>query len=317
MRGRAPPSIEGAWSASIAATAVSYARRVSDGTAATPAIPYFLLNQTQVVRVEGSGAEVAIEVRPWLDGTPDIGVHAATVTLADMMLTYGATTRMSAGLMPVSLGLRLDYWRRPAPVGTRLIGRAGVVEADGDVLLVRGQVEDDGQVLATATLRAVLTPIEPVASVPSGAPLPRAAVVAVVPTDGPWVGPAGDVEGILRLRAAALFGLELVRAGDGVVELSARPGADLERTQGVVHGGAVPVMGQLACAAALASAGLDQGRRLDTATEFLRPTAVGKPLRTLARVVHRSRRVAMVHAEVVNADGRPTARVYETVAFDG
>ena len=91
----------------------------------------------------------------------------------------------------------------------------------------------------------------------------------------------GFVETVLSLAAAHLCGLRLLRAGEGIVELAGRADAQLERTEGVVHGGAVPVLGQLACAAALASAfpEMPAPRRLDTNTEFLRPTLVEAPWR--------------------------------------
>jgi uncharacterized protein (TIGR00369 family) len=140
-----------------------------------------------------------------------------------------------------------------------------------------------------------------------------------LPAD-PWAQAAGPaeavdpVEAVLSLPAARLAGIRALRIGNGIVELAGRAGDQLERTEGVVHGGAVPVLGQLGCAAALASAFPDAAapRRLDTNTEFLRPTLVDAPITIRARVVHRSRRVVVTHAEIVNEEGKPTARVYET-----
>ena len=73
------------------------------------------------------------------------------------------------------------------------------------------------------------------------------------------------------------------------------------------------MIGGLACAAALASAfpGI-RPRRLDVAVDYLRPIAIGQPAVVRARVVQRSRRIVKTHAEIVNADGKPTARIYET-----
>ena len=153
----------------------------------------------------------------------------------------------------------------------------------------------------TPLVELVPLPVEPW---PAAAAAPAAASTAV--------------ETVLWLPAARLCGLQLLRSGAGIVELAGRADAQLERTEGVVHGGAVPMLGQLACAAALAAAfpDLRAPRRLDTNTEFLRPTLVEAPIALRARVVHRSRRVVTTHAEIFNEEGKPTARVYETAMLD-
>ncbi len=293
-------------------------------TEPTPPVPFFLLNGLEILDVGEGGAVCSSEVRPWLEGTEELGIQAATVALADCVLNYSATHLLSGDSFPVSLGLRLDYWRLPPALGTGLTGHASLEAAVGDALLIRGRVEGPEGVLATATLRSML--------VPRGGPTGGASRSTVamrelvpLPTD-PWPQPAGPagparpaewvdpVEAVLSLPASRLAGIRALRIGNGIVELAGRAGDQLERTIGVVHGGAVPVLGQLGCAAALASAFPDAAapRRLDTNTEFLRPTLVDAPITIRARVVHRSRRVVVTHAEIVNEEGKPTARVYET-----
>ncbi len=284
-----------------------------DGPAiATPPVPFFLLNGLEVHAVGEGGAVCACEVRSWLDGAAELGIQAAAVALADCALNYAVAYRPREGRYPVSLGLRLDFWAPPPASGSRLTGTAEVEQAGGDAFLVRGRIEGPEGVVATATLRTLLVANDarPGPAGPGSSP-----TVEVVPGPAdPWPPAAGPVDAVLSLPAAGLADLRVHRVGDGIVELTARPGAPLERTEGVVHGGAVPILGQLAGAAALASAfpGAPAAFRLDTNTEFLRPTFVNAPITIRARVVHRSRRVAAIHAEVLNQDGKPTARVYET-----
>ncbi len=283
----------------------------------TPPVPFFLLNALEVVDVGEGGSVCSSRVNPWLERAGDLGIQAAAVALADCVLSYAVTQLVTGRSFPVTLGLRLDYWRDPPGVGAELTGYGRLEANVGDALLVRGRVEGLDGVQASATLRSVLATSRRRGELASPA-RSSSALVEVVPLPvDPWPAAAAataSVETVLSLAASHLCGLRLLRAGDGIVELAGRAGAQLERTEGVVHGGAVPVLGQLAGAAALAAAFPDMPapRRLDTNTEFLRPTLVEAPIALRARVVHRSRRVVTTHAEIFNEAGKPTARVYET-----
>jgi uncharacterized protein (TIGR00369 family) len=284
---------------------------------ATPPVPFFLLNGLEIHEVGEGGAVCSSEVRPWLAGAGELGIQAATIALADCVLNYSATHLLSGGSFPVSLGLRLDYWRHPPALGSGLTGHASLEAAVGDALLVRGRIEGPAGVLATATLRSMLVSRSGPTGGASRSMVAKRELVPIPPEPGPPPPPAGAgeaLEAVLSLPAARLAGMRALRVGEGIVEVAGRAGAELERTEGVVHGGAVPVIGQLGCAAALASAFPDAPapRRLDTNTEFLRPTLVDAPITIRARVVHQSRRVVVAHAEILNEEGKPTARIYET-----
>jgi acyl-coenzyme A thioesterase PaaI-like protein len=287
-----------------------------DAGRTTPPVPFFVLNGLDVLEVGAAGAVCSTEVRPWLEGTAELGIQAATVALADCALNYAAAHRSSGDLFPVSLGLRLDFWCPPPVLGSRLSGIASVEAVSGDAFLIRGQINGPEAVLATATLRSLLVS----KSAPSG-PSGRwdaSRVALVPPPDDASSGLTPTLDAVLSLSAARLAALDVLRTATGMVELAARPDATLERTEGVVHGGAVPVLGQLGCAAALALAIPESPspRRLDTTTEFLRPTFVGAALTIRARLVHRSRRIVATQAEILNDEGKPTARVYETALLE-
>jgi uncharacterized protein (TIGR00369 family) len=103
--------------------------------------------------------------------------------------------------------------------------------------------------------------------------------------------------------------------GEGVVEFAVEPQVQFERSQGIVHGGAVPIIGQLANTAALISAfPALLPTSLDITIQYLRPLFVAQPSSVRARVVHASRRVLMADAEIWNAAGKIVARIHETVA---
>ncbi len=287
----------------------------------TTLVPFFLLNAFETLELGDGEATCTTVVTPWLDGAGELGIQAAATALADCALSFAAATQTDSGTMPVTLSMRLDFRGPPPRPGTRLTGTAAVRPAQGAQLLVQGSVEGPDGVVASASLRSLLIewrPPAPAAGGPGAAPLRAEPVEIVRLPDEPWSPPAASVQDVLDLPAARLAGLSAVRVGDGLVELDATPAADFGRSQGMVHGGAIPVLGELACAAAFASA-LPAGvvpRRLDVATDYLRPMPVGVPLRVRARVVHRSRQVAMTHAELSSPEGKPLARVYETAALD-
>lgn len=282
----------------------------------TPVVPFFSLNHFELIGLEERTARCATEVTPWLAGTAELGIPAGALALADCLLSYGATSvRPAENVVTLSLGVEL--WGSPSRVGTRLTGSASVMPAEGPVLLVHGDIEAGGATVASCTLRAMIGRRD-AAPPPAGDARPVTPIEIVPLPAGSWPPPAGPVDEVLALPAATAAGMACLRVGDGVVELSATPGPELARTAGSVHGGAVPILGELACAAALASAfpGV-RPRRLGVRVDYLRPTAVGRPAVLRARIVHRSRRVVMTHAEICNAEGKPTARIYDTSVIAG
>lgn len=266
--------------------------------------------------MDETGATCRSDVRPWLAGTPEEGIQAAAAGLGDSLMSYAAAHRCPPGTMPVTVSMRLEFVAPPPPVGSRLTGQASIVPASGEVLLARGEMAGPAGTVAVGTLRSLLVPV-------SGT-VPRAGgqgeVVRVVPPPVRQEGfspPPPALGRLLELEAAAMVGLELVTWRPGAVELTAEPAPPLERTDGVVHGGAIPIIGQLAAAALASDSGQARATLLDLAVDYLRPTRVGEAVRARAHLVHRSRRLVSIHTEIVNAEGRPTARVYETVVVAG
>ncbi len=280
--------------------------------ARSPSTSAFLaLNHVELVRLDKAGAACSSDVGSWLEGTPEAGIPAAVVALADAALSYGASARTPVGLMPVTLGMRVDFWGPPPSVGTQLSGQADTAPIGEDVLFVRGEFSATPDVVATAVLRALLVPDarQPAATSPSQ---PDRGATAQ-PSIRPQFFPSDPVNRLLSLPAAELAGLTPIAIGDGSVEIGVHPHEQFERSAGIVHGGAVPIIGQLANALALASAYPTLvARRLDITTEYLRPLFVGQPACVRARITHNSRRVLVTDAEIWNSADKLVARIHET-----
>ncbi|MDE3203880.1 MAG: hotdog fold thioesterase [Acidobacteriota bacterium] len=291
-------------------------------------LPFCDLNHLEVLEVGGGRARCATTAGPWLAGSDEFGIPSAAAALADMVLMYACSTRSTPGMMPVTATLRVDLWTDPPPVGSRLVGEAEVQGADGDLLLVSGRIGVGGRTVATATIRSMLVPlvIGPGPSLPGATPVSPVAAETPHPSATPTArssaavpeAPTPAVDAVLALPAAVLAGMELVALGDERIDLTARPGADLERTGGVLHGGAVPLLSGLASSALLAATIRTQQRprRLDLTADYIRPTPMGTSLSVTSTIVQRTRRLIKIHSEILDAGGRITARVYETAALD-
>jgi uncharacterized protein (TIGR00369 family) len=289
--------------------------------ASVPPVPYFeLLRMLDASSEDGSSA-CEMEVGGWLAGMPPLGIHTAVTGFADCVLSYAAIPRGSKD-QRVTLGLHVDFWRPPPAVGTRLTGTAELQSEHGPAALVLGRLLDGDQVLATASLRSMVVsaPLAASTSAPTAA-RPRAVPDPPVAADHPnqpLLAP--DVERVLDLSREAIGATHLTLGSDGTgaVSMHLVPPPQLERTTGVVHGGAVVNIAQLASAASAQSV-LPAGvypRRLSATIDYLRPTLVGEALVATATVAHRSRRVLLVNVELRGADGRPTARFADRCVTD-
>jgi uncharacterized protein (TIGR00369 family) len=285
-----------------------------------PYLPFCDINALEVLEVGEGRARAASTVGPWLEGAASYDVPAGAAALADMVLMYASSTRSTSGLMPVTASLRLDLWSPPPPVGTRLLGEAEVDGADGDVLLVRGRITAGERVVATATIRSMMVPVVVQPTAGSASPA-EAGPTRERPKRPDRPSPhttLSRLDSVLGLPAARLAGLDLVEVTEGAITLRADPDGDLERTGGVLHGGAVPLLATLTSSALLAIAlPADlRTRRLDVSADYVRPTMIASDLIVRSWIVERSRRLVKIHSEVVDPGGRVTARVYETVGLE-
>ncbi len=288
-------------------------------------VPFFVLNELSVQAAGEGTAECRTEVLPWLDGTPELGIHAGVAGLMDIVLSYAASTSATATEMFVSLGMRIQAWEIPPPAGTRLSGSASVQTAHGGVVLTSGRIIADGVTVASGTLQSMSVPrIVPTslaggepARATAAAPLQssqRAGLVHASPDLRVRSPNAESLSEVVELPVSTMCGLRMERANGDQISLGVVPPPSFERTGGVVHGGAVPILGQLACAALIAAT-VDpdrEARRTEFAVDYLRPAFIGRQYTLTAAVVHRSRRVMIIAGEVLDETGRMTSRYSET-----
>jgi uncharacterized protein (TIGR00369 family) len=213
----------------------------------------------------------------------------------DSVLSYPASAGARDGEMFVSVGMRIQHWELPPQVGAILQGSASILTGNGAMMLTSGEARADGRTIATGTLQSIAVPR---ARTQDQAP----GLVDHAET------PSNSVSTVLDLPLSRMCRLEIDREEAGTIVLSAVAPPEFERNGGVVHGGAVAILGQLACAAGLGT----KARRTELAVDYLRPTLVGQPCTLHAEVVHRSRRVAIVAGEIMDGSGRMTARFSET-----
>jgi uncharacterized protein (TIGR00369 family) len=288
-------------------------------------VPFFVLNNLSVTSAEDGVAECRTHVLPWLGGTPELGIHAAVAGLMDTVLSYAASTSASETEMFVSLGMRIQHWEGPPRVGSTLSGSASVSTAHAGVVLTGGRIEAGGVTVASGTLHSMSVPrISGASPARNGRSREKRAAVSedtrftgvVRALSDSHDGPPEDesVAAILVLPVSVLCGLRVERASPDRIELTAVAPPSFERTGGVIHGGALPILGQLACAALIART-LDrrgEARRTEFAVDYLRPAFVGRPYALTAAVAHRSRRVMIVAGEVLDETGRLVSRYSET-----
>lgn len=108
---------------------------------------------------------------------------------------------------------------------------------------------------------------------------------------------------------AALLGIRRLEMADGRGRFALTPRPEHMNPHGVVHGGVVYTLVDYAMGAALVSR-LGPGERcatLEITIHYLTATTGGE-LTAEARVVHRSRRIAVLEGRVLGDDGREVAR---------
>jgi len=292
---------------------------------AAPAVPFFLLNELSLQAAGEGIAQCRSEVLPWLEGTPELGIHAGVAGLMDIVLSYAASTAATETEMFVSLGMRIQHWETPPPVGTTLNGTASVQTAHRGMVLTGGRITAGELTVASGTLQSMTAPR--VASVAGDAgdgrarQIPRTAPhdsqIRSTPASPESYGSSPNeklLSQVLELPVSRMCDLG-VEGGDGdQISLAVVPPPSFERTGGVIHGGAVPILGQLACTALIAGT-LEpdrEARRIEFAVDYLRPAFVEKPYTLTAAVIHRSRRVMIIAGEILDETGKMTSRYSET-----
>lgn len=281
------------------------------------------------VETNGSWTTGRMPVSPWLvspQGRIPLGVLAVVADLA-FGVVLGSTLPPGAGFTTAELSLTRV---REAALTGELEARGKLIHSSSQMAFSEAQVFDgEGQLIAAGTSRlAVFPPMPELPKVPD----------VIVPieqptydTPDPWARtPTGDVldpavwsslSGLEVLRAQAsgdlprppigrLTGLAVTAADEGTATVT-MPATEWMATPGrTVQGGFTAMIADAALACAIQTH-MERGDSfvpVDVKVNYLRPVIPdGRPLTGVGTVTHRGRSLAVAHATVTNADGKPVA----------
>jgi len=287
--------------------------------------PLFHLTGLEFVEVGVGTATSAMPASPWWQSGASVFTGGVTAFVADAALGGAIHTTLAPGTFVATSQLSFDFIRAAYVHSRRLIARSRLIQVSRAQGLSEATIEDaQGRLLAHATSRCVLL------KVPFDPPDPPESFAPVEPLDGedPYRRP---VEGGLidRQSWATKSGLEIMQGwleGDlpdpPIACLTGCRVVDVEKGWVVnsmpatewfctgargFYGGVLAVQADLAMNGALTSilpAGTAYGT-LDLKLNYLRPVDPdGRELTGTARVIHGGKRVAVMTAEITDADGK-------------
>jgi uncharacterized protein (TIGR00369 family) len=235
---------------------------------------------------------------PWLARLADSAMPGPQSILADNALGNAMLTVLPAGRISVTTELRLDLVGATNIGDPVLVCEARVVEVTDDVGLSNGVLRDgSGTTVAVATMWSAIID-RPVAPVGAQVPAPPVHAARAATT------------------IAEMFDIEESDAEPLSVVLRVPPRAELANSLGFVHGGAVSVLADYACATLLGrTVSGPVLRRLHHQIHYVRPTTMTGAVEYRARLLERSRRFATLECLVVDGQGATTARVSQLCAL--
>lgn len=266
---------------------------------------------------------------PWLLSPQGRIPLGALAILADLAFgtCYGPSLPPGGGFTTAELSLTRV---RESGAGGTLVGEGRVIHAGDTSVLTEARVLDgEGHLVAAGTSRlAVIPPPPELPDIPDPLPIIER---PTYDTPDPWERPApagvlqpSDWEGrtgreILQAQIdgelpyppiSALTGVRVQEVGDGRASVALPCSPWLTTPAGTVQGGVTALIADCALACAVQTT-MDRGDSflpLDIKVNYLRPVfGDGRPLTATAELTHRGRSLAIAHATVHNADGKPVA----------
>ena len=110
------------------------------------------------------------------------------------------------------------------------------------------------------------------------------------------------------------FGMEFIRAEQGVCEMEATVKPELINAAGLAHGGLLFALADTACAYAVGSLGT-RGATINANMTYVHAATAGQHLVGKAEVVNRSRRLVSLRAEVVTGGADSRLLAHGTFVF--
>ncbi len=259
---------------------------------------------------------------PWWQSVARVFPAGVAALIAD---TAGAAVLSIApvGVIAPTSELAVDFLRPMSVRCGTIIARSRLVHVSRALGLATVSVEDGrGRVLAHGTTRCVLAPLD-AASIPRRVAEPTAGLEGASPLDTPLEGRFADQEFLNRVPGrelmievmksspfAMLLGLELDEIDDGRAAVRMRSSPWLANPGGVVFGGFIALLADIAVSAAVLSLLPPRTSygHVDLKISFVRPVTAGDgDLVAQASVAHRGRTIVITNCAVLNAAGKPVA----------
>ncbi len=295
-----------------------------------PPPPIHHLSGLRPVEAGPGTATYSMPASPWWQSAAGPFLGGTYAFVADAPLGSAIYTTLPKGSILATSELSMNFLRPATPASETLIARGEVIQLGRAQGLSEARVEDaGGRLLAHATSRCVLSPL-PFDPPELPDPLPRWQPPSFDSPDPHARPPEGEV--LPQEAWDSASGLELMLGWcqdhlphPPVTRLTGWRPTDVAEgsstwtmpanrwfcsSHGMFYGGAVAIFADVAINGAVTSIvppATSYGT-LDLKINFLRPvTPDGRDLTARARVVHRGRRIAVVTADVEDADGRRVA----------
>ncbi len=270
--------------------------RLRSGLASTGAkVPFAELIGIKLLEVDAGRATRAALVPEWMDALAARCPAAPATVIADATLGNAVLSLLPAGRIMVSAQLRVDVMAIAAgPTGlVTCVGRC--VDLGPELGLAVGDVTGpDGALLARASLWAAIV----------DAPKPASGSMTSTPAPSATGSPPGH-------HGADILAVEEVRSSPGSAVVSARPPTHLTNSLGNLHGGALGLLAEVAASEAVHTVFAPDENLMpfQLTVDYLKATSVAGLVEFQAHVVHRTRRFALTHVDVVDPTGSLTAQV--------
>jgi uncharacterized protein (TIGR00369 family) len=297
-----------------------------------PDSPFMRLTGLRPTEVGFGFSTWAMPASPWWQSDTGVFLPGTLAFVADSALGSAVMTSVPPAMAMPTAQLAIEFLRTPTVRSQSIAARGRLIHAAGSLALSEVFVEDaKGRALAHGTSRCVLVPLdsdarkqqsEPTTAEPKSTtpdPYARAlegALEEVVSNEASGFERLREIE--RRVHASPvmeLTGLRVLDIAEGEVTVGMAASPWLTTWYGVIYGGAVALLAEGASTAAVLSTlpPATACAPLDLKVNFLRPVLPHDGEVTAhARVSHKGRTIAIVHAEV-RAEGKLAAIANETV----
>jgi uncharacterized protein (TIGR00369 family) len=308
------------WSAdAFETTGLETLRRLVEGQ-----LPYPPISRLSGLRTTEAGLGTATAAMPaspvWQSGA-GVFLAGALAFAADLPLGQAVYTAAPPGFGITTSELSINFLR-PATIRSQtIIARGRLIHSTRTLGLSEAQLEDGrGRLLAHATSRCLVVPVDPrtlpISGQPSdepGSPDPfRREPDGRIYAQEFWDTTAGTKAMRFAETTPSLrfFGIRALDVREGEVEFAMPASPWFAQAFGILYGGAIAYLADAAliCAAGTTVAAATAFNSVDLKVNFLRPVLPGTgELRARARVVHRGRTIAVGTCEILDPAGKPAA----------